>query len=81
MGDGALAEVSSMPSAAAISLPGSSASDRGKEVANAHEAIPSGQVEVPILERTVLFPDEEENNAVVPVGRNPFRWGGPRLMC
>lgn len=62
-----------------ISLPGSSASDWGRETTGGREASPSERPKVPNLDHTMLFPDEE-STAVVPVGRNPFGWGGPRIM-
>jgi hypothetical protein len=79
MADAATTIVSSTSSAPTISLSSSPASDRGKGAIDDREAGPSGQPEVLVLERIALFPDEEESIVVVPVGRNPFGWGGPRL--
>jgi hypothetical protein len=79
MADATSMVASPTSSAPVISLPGSLASDRGKGVADDRVVGPSGLPEVSVLERTALFPNEEESTAIVPVGRNPFGWGGPRL--
>jgi hypothetical protein len=62
-----------------ISLLDSSASDRGKGEADVDEVGPSRWLEVPVLERIMLFPNNEVSSGIVRVGRDPFEWGGPRL--
>jgi hypothetical protein len=79
MADAASVVVLPTSSALVISLPGSPASDQGKGVADDRVVGPSGWPEVLVLERIALFPDEEESTAIVPIGRNPFGWGVPRL--
>jgi hypothetical protein len=49
-------------------------------VADADEAGPSRQPEVPVMECTALFPDDEVSNGIVRVGRDPFEWGDPFLL-
>jgi hypothetical protein len=76
--DAASAVVSLTLVTPAISISSSPASNLGKEVADDRHAGPSDQPKVPILEHTMLFPNKE-STIVVPVGRNPFAWGGPQL--
>jgi hypothetical protein len=64
--------------ASAISISGSLASDRGRKVAGDRDVDPLDQTEVPILDHTMLFLNEE-STAIIPVRRDPFAWGWPRL--
>lgn len=61
-----------------ISISDSLASDRVKEVVGDGEAGPSERHEVPVMELTALYPDDG-SSTVVPIGRNPYTWGGQWL--
>jgi hypothetical protein len=61
-----------------ISISDSSASDWGKEVVGDGEAGPSERPEVPVVERNAFYPDEG-SSTVVPIGRDPYAWGGKWL--
>jgi hypothetical protein len=69
--DTASATISSTPSKIVISLLDSSASNRGKGVDGADEAGPLRRPKVLVLERIVLFLDDEVSSGIVRVGRDP----------
>jgi hypothetical protein len=61
-----------------ISISDYSTSNWGKEVVGDGECGHSERPEVPIMESTTLYPNEG-SNVVVPIGRNPYKWGGSWL--